>query len=195
MEFTYLIHSRIGSRRIHVSFHSKTLPPFSFVSSNKNILQLIVYTCIGAKSTQRLPRPASATSRSSVSALHSFFLHHLPYNQRAIANHSYPGIVPLAMMSIKKGRPSSHLFLLPSSRQEGGLWRWCMFSQCWWSPAHQEIWASTRHTLPTSRFFVVLSADASEAETLAVRSVNRWHASLKEISVYSRVVCGVELSL
>lgn len=28
-------------------------------------------------------------------------------------------------------------------------------------------------TLPTSRFFVVLSADASEAETLAVRSVNR----------------------
>jgi hypothetical protein len=31
-----------------------------------------------------------------------------------------------------------------------------MFSQCWWSPAHQEIWASTRHTLPTSRFFVVL---------------------------------------
>lgn len=91
------------------------------IAIHSSSLHLLDQMIIGAKSTQRLPRPASATSRSSVSALHSFFLHHLPYNQRAIANHSYHGIVPLAIMSIKKGRPSSHLFLLPSSRQEGGL--------------------------------------------------------------------------
>lgn len=90
-------------KRYHFSLLFLFLKTFQLIS--------LVYMCLGAKSTQRLPRPASATSRSSVSALHSFFLHHLPYNQRAIANHSYrdPGI-PLAIMSIKKGRPSSHLF-------------------------------------------------------------------------------------